>query len=65
VEPAYSYIVYSRFTAIIALKLAPIDYNSLLFYPSCSSSSIQKSLIGGLRFSFFLFVDELIEIVND
>ncbi len=34
-EPAYSYIVYSRFLAIVELKSAPFIYVALLFYPSC------------------------------
>ncbi len=32
-EPAYSYIVYSRFLAIVELNLIPLAFISLLFYP--------------------------------
>ena len=32
-EPAYSYIVYSRFFAIVELNFVPFAFISLLFYP--------------------------------
>ena len=35
-EPAYSYIVYNRYSAVIEKNLAPTVYKSLLFYPSCN-----------------------------
>ena len=35
-EPAYSYIVYSRFLAIVELNLVPFAFISLLFYPCYS-----------------------------
>ncbi len=33
VEPAYSYIVYSRFLAIVESSLVPFAFISLLLYP--------------------------------
>ena len=35
-EPAYSYIVYSRFLAIVELNLVPFTFISVLFYPCYS-----------------------------
>ena len=32
-EPAYSYIVYNRYSAIVVLNLVPFAFISLLFYP--------------------------------
>ena len=35
-EPAYSYNVYSRFSAMVKLNLVPFAFVSLLFYPCYS-----------------------------
>ena len=35
-EPAYSYNVYSRFSAIVEFNLVPFAFISLLFYPCYS-----------------------------
>ncbi len=42
-EPAYSYIVYSRFFAIVELNLVPLAIISLLLYP-CLVGNIHYSL---------------------
>ena len=35
-EPAYSYIVFIRFSAVVEIKLIPFVYIPLLIYPSCN-----------------------------
>ena len=55
-EPAYSYNVYSWFSAIVELNLVPFAFISLLFYPCYSRLLLStiffvpvESTIGGLR----------------
>ena len=69
--PAYSYIVYSRFLAIVELNLIPFAFISLLFYPCYSRLLLQQtnffapmeSTIGGLcctSFSVFFFLQSTV-----
>ena len=43
-EPAYSYNVYSRFSAIVELNLYPFAFISLLFYPCYSRLLFQQTI---------------------